>query len=264
MKVPSTQQFEPPVLVALGELRAAYPDARIALIGAGALAFHIPMFWRTTADIDVLLTITLEDLDTAEQKLVGWRRLRVPTWLAPNGVRVDIVPAPESALAQRQLVWKDGATMGLAGVGAALANRTHVVSRELDITVTPLPILALLKMAAYLDRPERGKDLTDLAHILYEYPPNDDDRFFEDAIFDAGLTNEQARGTILARELAPLIDAEDREVVQMFMAKMHEDSPDWSRFVSASPWKNDEDRLRLHFDAFRSAFEAARPPMDRP
>lgn len=253
---PRTGHLDAPVLDTLRALRAAYPDARISLIGAAALAFHIAMTWRHTSDIDLVLTIRLDDLEAAEKKLSGWRRLRPPKWLAPNGVRVDIVPAPPDALAKRELVWSDGSRMSLAGVAVALANTSRFVSRELDITVAPVPILALLKMAAYLDRPERGKDLGDLAHILYEYPPNDDDRFYEDAIFDAGLTEEQARGTILGRELAALIDDDDRAVVTAFVTKMRDDSPDWSRFVSASPWKHDEDRLRVHFDAFRDTFEA--------
>lgn len=112
-------------------------------------------------------------------------------------------------------------------------------------------------MTAYLDRPfEREKDLRDLAHILDNYPPNDDDRLFDDEFDDTGLTEEQRRGAILARELAPLIGDDDRAVVNAFIAKMHRDSPYWSRFVSASPWRSDEDRLALHFDAFCERFAA--------
>lgn len=262
---PPTGHLEEPLLVALRELRAAYPDTRMCLIGARALAFHVSMTWRHTADIDVVLAIDLEDLEAAETKLRGWRRLHPPKWVAPNGVHVDVVPASADALAKRELVWRDGWTMSLAGIASALENRTHLLSAELDIAVAPVPLIALLKMTAYLDRPfEREKDLRDLANILNEYPPNDDDRLFEDGFFDAGLTEEQRRGTILARELAELLSTEDRAVVTAFVAMMHPDGSHWSRFVSASPWKDDEDRLALHFDAFRRHIELALPPTPSP
>jgi predicted nucleotidyltransferase len=239
---------------ALRTLRAGYPDARIAVIGAGALAFHIEMAWRHTSDIDVLVTIGLADLAAAETVLVGWKRRRPPRWEAPNGLHVDIIPAPKSAVLDRVMAWPDGNVMSLAGIALALADRSHLVPGELDITIAPVPVVALLKMAAYLDRPyERDKDLIDLAHILHEYPPNDDDRFFDDAIFDARLTEDQARGTILARELSAMVAPDDRAVVEAFIALMAPDSPYWSRFVSASPGR-DEDRLRARFDAFRATF----------
>jgi hypothetical protein len=37
-------------LDALRSLRAAYPDAEIAIIGATALAFHIDMTWRKSVE----------------------------------------------------------------------------------------------------------------------------------------------------------------------------------------------------------------------
>ena len=73
---------------------------------------------------------------------------------------------------------------------------------------------------------------------------------------------DQARGAILAREVAGLIDVEDRDVVTAFAAKMRDDGPDWSRFVMESPWKHNEDRLRAPFDAFLDAFvKATRTPI---
>lgn len=258
------ERLEPRMLEALRLLRAAYPEERISIIGAGALAFHLDMKWRRTSDIDVVITIAVEDLATAAQKLVGWTRQAPPRWVAPNGVKVDIVPAPAAALPLREVSWPDGSKMSLAGIQLALTDRSHVVSAELDITVAPVPIVAILKMAAYLDRPwVRTKDLIDLAHILDEYPPSDDDRFFEDDILEAGLTEDQARGTILAREISALVEPADREVVKAFLVKMADDSEHWSRFVTSSPLR-DEDRLRARFDAFRDTFLAGGAPKSEP
>jgi predicted nucleotidyltransferase len=232
----------------------------MSLIGASALAFHMEMTWRNTADIDVVLAVEVGDLDAAEAKLVGWTRQHPPRWVAPNKVKVDLVLAPAEALARRELIW-DGWKMNLAGIGAALANKAQItVSQDIDIAVAPVPIIALLKMAAYLDKPERDKDLRDLGNILNAYPPTDDDRFFTDAILDERLSEEQARGAILAREIVALADSEDRDVVRAFVSKMRKEEVDWSRFVDASPWKYDEPRLRLHFDAFCDAYDKATRP----
>ena len=149
MKPPPIGQFAEPVLIALRTLRDAYPSARMSLIGARALAFHMDMAWRNTADIDVVLTIEIDDLDAAETKLIGWERQPPPRWIAPYGVKVDLVPTPADALANRKLIWNDGRAMSLAGIGAALENKSKIlVSKGIDIAVAPVPIIALLKMAA--------------------------------------------------------------------------------------------------------------------
>jgi predicted nucleotidyltransferase len=254
----SFSQLEEPVLVALKALRQVFPTARMSIIGAGALAMHMDMTWRRTADVDVVLAIDIEELDLAESKLVGWKRGTPPRWTAPNGTKLDLVPAPADALAMRELIWPDGTVMSLAGIRVALEHRAHMASNELDIALAPVPLIAMLKMAAYLDRPhDRTKDLRDLAYVLYDYPPIDDDRLFDDEVFAGGLSQEQARGMILAREIAQLIGPEDREVVARFIAKMREDAPAWNRFVDESPWKYDEDRLREPFDAFCTTFAAS-------
>ena len=62
----------------------------MALIGAAALALHLPMEWRTTADIDLVVAISVADL-TELSKLPGWTRdaNHQQRWVAPNGVLVS-------------------------------------------------------------------------------------------------------------------------------------------------------------------------------
>jgi hypothetical protein len=61
-------------LDALRSLRAAYPDAEIAIIGATALAFHIDMTWRTSVDLDLVTAVAAADLDPS--RLPGWKDLK--------------------------------------------------------------------------------------------------------------------------------------------------------------------------------------------
>jgi hypothetical protein len=106
---------------ALRAVQEAYPDAGMALIGASALALHLPMEWRTTADIDLVVAISVADL-TELSRLPGWKRdaNRQQRWVAPNGVLVDLVPASAEALEKRELVWPNGHVMNLAGIQLAL------------------------------------------------------------------------------------------------------------------------------------------------
>jgi hypothetical protein len=105
---------------ALRAVQEAYPEARMALIGAAALALHIPMEWRTTADIDLVVAISVADLIELS-RLPGWERdaNRQQRWVAPNGVLVDLVPASAEALEKRELVWANGHVMNLAGIPLA-------------------------------------------------------------------------------------------------------------------------------------------------
>jgi predicted nucleotidyltransferase len=251
----------PAQLDALRALRAAYPEATIALIGAAALAHHLPMTWRKTADLDLVITISVSDLDMTLSKLVGWKRhpKREQSWEAPNRVHIDIVPAPPDALEKLRFVWPEtGNIMSLEGVRLALASAQAMLAPDVSIAIASVPVIILLKMAAYLDRPyEREKDLRDLAHTLNEYPPTGDDRFFTDDIFSRGFDEVRARGFILGGELRAIVNERERAVVDRFLATAV-DGPGWSA-AAASVWRFDEDHLARQIDAFRDGFAPACP-----
>lgn len=242
-------------LSALATRRAAYPDAAIALIGAVALRFHMDMTWRNTADIDLVIAISAEQIDAS--RLPGWTRhsKQLQRWQVPDGVLVDLVPASPEALASRQLIWPEtGSAMNLAGVGSALTASTALLGADLSISVAPVPVIALLKIAAYLDRPyEREKDLVDLAHILREYPPLSDDRIFAEEILEAGFDTSEAQAFILGREVHAAADEHDRATVGDFLELIARDVH-FSRFLRSSPWSYDEDELQKRITAFQDGF----------
>lgn len=247
-------------LAALRTLRRACPDDPMVLIGAAALAFHLPMNWRTTADIDLVVAVSASELETVVSRLPGWQHdfKHEQRWNAPGNVRVDLVPAPPEALDQRQLVWprtKD--VMNLGGMRLALMTPRREIAPGLLIAIASVPVIALLKMSAYLERPgDREKDLQDLCHILNEYPMGEDERFYSDEIFSNGLDDRQARAFILGRELRESVDEDDREIVHRFMNTMTT-RPALNRFEANSPWRHYDDReeqLQVRLDAFRLAF----------
>ncbi|MEO7036984.1 MAG: hypothetical protein ABI548_23745 [Polyangiaceae bacterium] len=52
-------------LEALRSVQAACPRTPLCLIGAAALGLHIPLSWRTTADLDLVVPVSLVELDGA-------------------------------------------------------------------------------------------------------------------------------------------------------------------------------------------------------
>jgi predicted nucleotidyltransferase len=239
-------------LEALRDVRAAFPSSSIALIGATALGLQLEMKWRNSIDLDLAIAVSVDEID--ELRLPGWERVRQHKWKAPRGVPVDIVPAPPEAVASGMLVWSDGATMRLAGISLALNADTARFGSELSIAVPSIPVIALLKMAAYIDQPHsRDKDLKDLAYILDEYPPLNDDRVYTLEMFDMGLDVPQVQAFILGRELRDLCPAADRTAIEHFL-EMTADGAGWVRFVNESPWRYDEEKLRRKLEGFRRGF----------
>jgi predicted nucleotidyltransferase len=245
----------PDQLDALRTVRAAFPEAKIALIGATALGLHLDMTWRTSVDLDLAIAVAMSDIDAT--KLPGWQRdrRRQHRWQTPAGVLLDIVPAPSEALESRELVWPDtGLRMNLTGIGFALEADTSRLGSELSVAVPSVALIALLKMTAYTDRPEmREKDLNDLAHILDEYPSSDDDRMYSTEVLAIGLHVPEAQAFVLGRELRNICAEKDREVIERFL-RMMDDGVRWTTFVNASPWRNDEERLSRKLDALRRGF----------
>ena len=58
-------------------------------------------------------------------------------------------------------------------------------------SVAAIPVLALLKMTAFIDKPvERARDLADLARILEGYLEDYDERRFGSEIIELGIEFE--------------------------------------------------------------------------
>jgi predicted nucleotidyltransferase len=251
----STAQLE-----ALRRLRIACPEARIALIGATALAFHLPITWRRTADIDLILAVSASELDNRVSLLPGWQQdpKHQQRWNAPNHVRVDLIPAPPDALNRRRLVWPNTKeVMNLGGIRLALESPVCQIASGLTIAIASVPVIAILNMTAYLDRPAaRTKDLQDLAYILSEYPTNEDDRLYGDDIFSNQLDDRQARAFILGREIRALVDEDDCEIVRRFLQTISGGDAS-STFAANSPWHRHDDReqqVALRLDALHRGF----------
>lgn len=247
---------------ALRQLAELWRDTRFCLIGASALVCQIDLP-RHTGDLDISVSVSLDELAAGLPRLGGWRRnpKREHEWLSPAGVKVDVLPAGPSLLAAGEIIWPAGARMNLTGMRLALATgNTFEVESGLSIRVAPVPVIAVLKMVSYLDRPaERERDLHDLAYILENHVPPDDDRRFAPDVIDAGVPYEHASAYLLGEDLRGLVNDTERKAVDDFIARARDErhpSATQAKMTRLGPlcWSRDPDELLARIDAFMAAF----------
>jgi predicted nucleotidyltransferase len=214
------------------------------------------MRWRGTADLDLILAISLgEFLD--ERLVPGWTRDRwmEHRWYAPGGEIVDIIPAGPELLRKGGVEWpRTGHRMSLVGLRLAFERGVPVtVAPDLIIKVAPVPVLTVLKIVAYHDRPAgRERDVADLAYILTEYEP--EDRFTDDVI-DLGLSYDEVRPFLLARTIAAMVNDAERAAVNRFVREASdEDDPSGiqAKLLAFGPpsWRRNPDELTQCLRAF--------------
>jgi predicted nucleotidyltransferase len=157
----------PEQIDALRELRAASDILAIdiVVIGAMALRVWIPDVHRLTEDVDVAVALDLDEFTSLTARLTefGWRpdTRWEPRWHSRGGARVDLLPLGQRARLQKQIVWPRAETvMRVVGYDSVFSEAVPCeLATDLRMPVAPLHVLALLKLAAYLDAPAvRQKD----------------------------------------------------------------------------------------------------------
>jgi len=250
-------------VAALRALRAIWSEDRFIVIGAAAVACHIGLAWRGTADLDLSVAAG-PDAYAGDLQALGWRRERgaPQRWTTPAGGLVDVVPGAAALVRRGGFAWPEGgAEMSLVGFRLAFADAAPVVlAPRLRVRIASLRSVVVLKMAAYLDRPwERETDLEDLAHILSRFLADDAPERWSDEIVDRGLDFEDAGPFLLGAQIGGLADRAERGLIRRFLAAL-DDPGDrlstLSRMARRSPagW-TDPDRLGLRWGAFRAGFE---------
>ncbi len=158
---------------------------------------------------------------------------------APNGVRVDILPASEADLRRGVIEWpRSGFRMSLIGFRQAFEFAAIVrVAPDLELRVASVPVIVLLKIAAYQDRPAaRRKDLGDLSHILTRWPPHDDPRRYATDVSAVTGDYEEAGALVLGRDVGAMVDERDRRIVEEFLANHEHATREHMTRLGPSSW----------------------------
>jgi predicted nucleotidyltransferase len=152
-------------------------------------------------------------------------------------VKVDVVPAGLGLLDAGSLVWPEsGYRMNLIGLRLAFEHHVHIpIDAGHSLKVASTPAIVVLKMVAFLDRPDREDDLTDIAQVLESYLDPLDERRWE---LPSDFDNSSAFA--LGMDVGSLINPHEREVVMRFVAKAR-DEDDRQRthvlLIRNGPWR---------------------------
>jgi predicted nucleotidyltransferase len=249
---------------ALRQLAELWRDTNFCLIGASALVCQVDLP-RRTYDLDISVSVSLDDLTAAMPHLKGWKRnpRQEHEWLSPLGIKVDVLPAGPSLLAAGEVVWPStGARMNLTGLRLALEKSIPLeIEPGLSIPVAPVVVISVLKMISYMDRPPvRERDLHDLAYILDNYVPPADERRFAQEVIDAQVKYEHASAYLLGHDLRALVnDAERQGVTRFIECVQNERHPSGTQARMArlgpSTWAQNPDELLARVKAFVLGFD---------
>lgn len=207
----------------LRQLSELWRETPFVLIGANALALQMDLHWRQTNDLDLVVSIPLEDYPAGLGRLPGWQRRREGerAWRSPTGVNVDVVPAGPGLLAAGTLTWPEsGFQMNLVALHLAFEHHTRIaIDERYSVDVATTPAIVVLKMVAFLDRPEREDDLTDIAQVLEQYlEPTDDRRWHLPTDYD------NASAFALGEDVRSIINAREMQVVTDFLARAKDEN----------------------------------------
>lgn len=197
--------------------------AEVAIIGAAALLCFVDMGWFTR-DIDLVVALDLEDFAAFADQLRtrGWTQeaRREHRWRGPSGSIIDLLPAGPGLRQAKRITWPDSEfEMSLVGF-------EHVFARALPFSfaggvqyrVAPPPVIALLKIVAFMDDPyRRKKDLLHLMELFRRYEAASD-RIFSDEVFAAELEDiGYANAFLLGMDVGTIANDEEFGILSAFL-----------------------------------------------
>ena len=146
-------------MAALRRLRSVLPEADILVVGATALARHIPFDYRTSDDLDLVLGVDLDGFRQAADELADWHRTEGAAehrFHTDRGLQLDLVPAGEELRARGFVPWAEGFEMNLLGFDLAFAHAERVtLEAGLDVLFPPPAVIA---QDQRLDGPARARE----------------------------------------------------------------------------------------------------------
>ena len=252
-------------VAAIRDLRRLWPEVALVLVGAGGLAVHKQMHWRRTNDLDLSISLSASEFPGGLELVPGWRRHshKEHEFISPLSVKIDFIRGGLQDLARRELVWPNGFKMNLTGFRHVFARALPLeVEAGLQIHVAPLPVIVLLKMVAWLDRPaERERDLEDLAHVFDEFAEPQDEAFYGPEVIAQQISVEYVSAYLLGRELGLLVDAEERALAERFIGKLLADEATRSLMARLGPrgWNGNAEELAPRLELFLRGFRATQP-----
>jgi predicted nucleotidyltransferase len=228
-------------------LTSVLRDRTILAIGAGALELH-GKHQGGTKDFDVAVRASEEEVTGALEQGGLWSHDRKieHRWTYKSSDTIDILPVDDASLIAGQVTFKkSGLVMNVAGFEFAFRDAKPNVDLP-GIVVAGLPAIAVLKMAAYCDRPHaRAKDLADLAYLSDHYVTEDEDRLYAGEAADVDLFGEVASAYLLGFDVGRGASSAEQSLAEAFTALLLDPNDTshratWSKVATQRRWTEEE------------------------
>jgi predicted nucleotidyltransferase len=137
-------------------------------------------------------------------------------------------------------------------------SQSHTVD-DVVVLVAPPPVVAVLKMVSFGDRPaERERDLADIGHLLDAYVEGDS--LFErwDEAFDCGEF-DLAPAYLLGLDMARIaVSGTHKDTIQTFLDRVGPEGAHHATMVRVGParWRTETRALERRLHAFRQGLSA--------
>lgn len=257
-----TSAFTDEQAAAIASLERAFGGEQLVVIGAVGLGCHFPNQWRRTNDLDLTLAVDFKRFGVLDDSSEWTRDPGLEYRFAhENGLRVDLLPSAKRYLDEGSITFAHtGQVMNLTGFDLALQHHVEVALPDATtISVATVPVIILLKMAAFLDRPwERERDLQDLATVFAHYLDPGDDRHWEPPLSDVEFREHGAMA--LGADVAAIAGPRHRELAREFLRAVGRDTPHRARMVkvAAIPLDDRDDTVDAWLRAFARGLEFER------
>lgn len=213
------RRIEPVLLPVITDLARGLRELGVPFAVVGALVPELLLDARPTRmtnDADVTVVIeTLADFEALKTHLEDFHfkctdpphRLR-----HRSGGRADLLPFSKSLAPDGRLELQPDLVLNLAGFGQVVAHAVATtIESGLILPLAPLPLYALLKVAAFHDR-KAPKDLASVFHCLQHYLEDDERRY--DAEHDGqGVPYEYTGAYLLGLDGQPFLDRQLADTV---------------------------------------------------
>jgi len=214
------------------------------------------MTWRKTADVDLVVAVEIDEFPGELVERPGWTQHPhlEHRFESPQEVELDILPAGDELLKKGTIDWASGHTMNLVGIDLAF---DHAEAHEVEsfmAKVAPPEVVTVLKMIAYLDRPQqRLRDLEDIAHLLDFYIDDESTRFWDEAMEYGEY--DLAPAYLLGLDISRIVAGSHLELVEEFISRVDDtDSIDHAQMLRRGPrrWSTEDQPLHRRLHALRA------------
>jgi predicted nucleotidyltransferase len=239
-------------------------EADVAIIGAAALLCFVDI-GRFTRDIDLVVALDLEDFTAfaGELRTRGWTQesRREHRWHGPRDSIIDLLPAGPGLRRAKRIVWPE------SELEMSLVGFEHVFTRSLPFSfaegihyrVAPPPVIALLKIIAFMDDQNgRKKDLLDLTELFRRYETASD-RIFSDDVFAAELEEiDYANAFLLGMDVGAIAADEEVGILGAFLQAQGISDEERLGLDREDMQQREASRFQEYLRAFRKGIEHSR------